>query len=89
MIEHRENLADKERDLLQNKFRFVLKHLNKMIMYENTISPKNFRNYFQSWWFNSISYDLQVIKPILIWQIEEKIDFVIKKANYYFCVKTD
>ena len=37
--------------------------------------------------FNSSSYDLNLVKPVLIEHLKE-IDFVIKKANTYLCFKT-
>ena len=37
--------------------------------------------------FNSSSYDLNLVKPILIERLLNKIDFVIKKANTYLCIK--
>ena len=38
--------------------------------------------------FNSLSYDLNLDKPILIERLLNEIDFVIKKANTYLCNKT-
>ena len=38
--------------------------------------------------FNSSSYDLNLVKPILIERLLNEIDFVIKKANTYLCIKT-
>ena len=38
--------------------------------------------------FNSSSYDLNLVKPVLIEHLLNKIDFVIKKANIYLCIKT-
>ena len=38
--------------------------------------------------FNSSSYDLNLVKPVLIENLLNKIDFVIKKANTYLCIKT-
>ena len=38
--------------------------------------------------FNSSSYDLNLVKPVLIKHLLNKIDFVIKKANTYLCIKT-
>ena len=38
--------------------------------------------------FNSSSYDLNLVKPVLIEHLLNKIDFVIKKANTYLCIKT-
>ena len=39
--------------------------------------------------FNSASYDLNLIKPTLLQQLLGKIDFVIKKASNYFCIKIE
>ena len=39
--------------------------------------------------FNSASYDLNLIKPTPIQQLLDKIDFVIKKASNYLCIKTE
>ena len=38
--------------------------------------------------FNSSLYDLNLVKPVLIECLLNKIDFVIKKANTYLCIKT-
>ena len=38
--------------------------------------------------FNSSSYDLNLVKPVLIEHLLNKIGFVIKKANTYLCIKT-
>ena len=38
--------------------------------------------------FNSSLYDLNLVKPVLIERLLNKIDFVIKKANTYLCIKT-
>ena len=38
--------------------------------------------------YNSSKYDLPLIQTILIRELVEKIDFVIKKANTYLCLKT-
>ena len=38
--------------------------------------------------FNSSLYNLNLIKPVLIEHLLNKIDFVIKKANNYLCIKT-
>ena len=39
--------------------------------------------------FNSASYDLNLIKPLLIQELLGKINFVIKRANAYLCIKTE
>ena len=38
--------------------------------------------------FNSTSYDLNLIKPTLIQILLNNIQFVIKRTNSYFCLKT-
>ena len=38
--------------------------------------------------FNSSSYNLNLVKLVLIQYLLNKIDFVIKKANTYLCIKT-
>ena len=38
--------------------------------------------------FYSAFYDLNLIKPTLIQQLLDKIEFLIKKANNYLCIKT-
>ena len=38
--------------------------------------------------FNSSLYDLNLVKPVLIEHLLNKIDLVIKKANTYLCIKT-
>ena len=38
--------------------------------------------------FNSSSYDLNLVKPVLIEHLLNQIDFVIKKVNNYLCIKT-
>ena len=37
--------------------------------------------------YNSSQYDLPLIQTILIRELVEKIDFVIKKTNTYLCLK--
>ena len=38
--------------------------------------------------FNSSSYDLNSVKPVIIQQLLEKIEFAIKKENDYLSIKT-
>ena len=77
--------------LLKKKFEDVFKALenSENVRKENLL--KEFYSYCKELivlGFNSSSYDLNLVKPILIEHLLEQIDFIIKKANTYHCIKT-
>ena len=79
-------------EIMKRKFDYVFKalELNKNVRKESL--TKEFEAYYRELiiiGFNSTSYNLNLIKPTLIQQLLGKINFVIKKANYYLCIKTE
>ena len=77
--------------LMKEKFRSTFEALES----SENIRKKNLLKEFDSYCrelivlgFNSSSYDLNLVKPILIKRLLNEIDFVIKKANTYLCIKT-
>ena len=78
--------------ILKEKFQYVFDALETSENCRKEKLTKEFDAYLQELivlGFNSSSYDLNLIKPKLIKHIYEKIDFVIKKANNYQCIKTN
>ena len=76
--------------LLKKKFQHVFEALenSKNVRKENLL--KEFDSFCKKLIvleFNSLSYDLNLVKPILIEHLLKQIDFVIKKANTYLCIK--
>ena len=77
--------------LVKEKFRTTFEALES----SDNIRKENLLKEFDSYCrelivlgFNSSSYDLNLVKPILIERLLNEIDFVIKKANTYLCIKT-
>ena len=92
MLDYLENLADAAYSILKEKFQYVFDALETSENCRKEKLTKEFDAYLQELivlGFNSSSYDLNLIKPKLIEHIYEKIDFVIKKANNYQCIKTN
>ena len=92
MLDYLENLADAAYLILNEKFQYVFDALETSENCRKEKLTKEFDAYLQELivlGFNSSSYDLNLIKPKLIEHIYEKIDFVIKKANNYQCIKTN
>ena len=87
-----EEISDAAYTLLKQKFDYLFKafNTNQNCRCQNLL--KEFEQYLHEipvLGFNSASYDLQLIKKSLIPVLPNKIDFVIKKANTYLCLKTD
>ena len=92
LLKYLELLADQSFGLFQEKFSYVFSALNQNINIRKETVQKEFQAYLQELivlGFNSSNYDINLIKPLLIQQIYQKIQFVIKKANCYQCIKTD
>ena len=77
--------------LVKEKFKSAFEALES----SENVRRKNLMKEFDSYChelivlgFNSSSYDLNLVKPVLIEHLLKKIDFVIKKANTYLCIKT-
>ena len=91
MVDYMEKLSDAAYAILQERYEYVFGAL--------AISPncrsENLLKEFDAFirelpilGYNSSKYDLPLIQTILIRELVEKIDFVIKKANTYLCLKT-
>ena len=78
--------------ILEQKFSYVFSQLECSTSNRKELLLKEFQNYCMELiciGFNSSSYDLNLIKPTLIQQLLNKIQFVIKRANTYLCIKTN
>ena len=91
MVDYMEKLSDAAYAILQERYDYVFDAL--------AISPncrsENLLEEFDAFirelpilGYNSSKYDLPLIQTILIRELVEKTDFVIKKANTYLCLKT-
>ena len=92
MLKYLEEVSNAAYEIMKRKFVGVFQalELSKNVRKENL--TKEFEAYCREFiviGFNSASYDLNLIKPTLIQQLLGKIDFVIKKANNYLCIKTE
>ena len=92
MLKHLEDASNAAYEIMKSKFDYVFQalELSENVRKENL--TKEFEAYCRELiviGFNSASYDLNLIKPTLIQQLLGKIDFVIKKANNYLCIKTE
>ena len=87
-----EDASNAAYEIMKRKFDCVFQSLeiSENIRKENL--TKEFKAYFRELiiiGFNSAFYDLNLIKPTLIQQLLDKIDFVIKKANNYLRIKAE
>ena len=91
IVDYMEKISDAAYAILQERYQYVFDTL--------AISPncwsENLSKEFDAFirelsilGYNSCKYDLPLIETILIRALVEKIDFVIKKANTYLCLKT-
>ena len=92
MLKCLEDASNAGYEIMKRKFDCVFQvlELNENVRKENL--TKEFEAHCQELivnGFNSASYDLNLIKSTLIEQLLDKIDFVIKKANNYLCIKTE
>ena len=83
-------ISDVAYTLLQEKYKYVFEALES----SNHVRAEKIKNEFVSYCceliilgFNSGSYDLNLIKSTLIIHLLDKLDFVIKRANNYLCIK--
>ena len=91
LIDYLEAISLSVYRLVKEKFRptFEAMESSENVRKENLI--KEFDSYCRKLivlGFNSSSYDLNLVKPVLIKHLLNKINFVIKKANTYLCIKT-
>ena len=92
MVKCLEKISDAAYTILKKKFDYVFEafNINQNCTCQNL--QKEIKQYLHEipiLGFNSASYNLQSIKKSLIPVLLHKIDFVIKKANAYLCLKTD
>ena len=92
ILKYLEDASNQAYDIMKKKFDCVFQALE---LSEN-VRKENLTEEFEAYWrelfvigFNSASYDLNLIKPTLIQQPLDKINFVIKKANNYLCIETE
>ena len=88
MVTCLEEISDAAYTLLKNKFDFVFEAFSTNQNCRGQNLQKELHE-IPVLGFNSASYDLQLIKKTLIPVLLKKIDFLIKKANTYLCLKTD
>ena len=91
LIDYLEAISLSAYRLVKEKFRPTFEALesNENIKKEDLL--KDFDSYCRELIvldFNSSSYDLNLVKPILIERLLTEIDFVIKKSKTYFRIKT-
>ena len=91
LLTYLETLADEAYLLLQQKYSYVFDALESSQHFRKNNILQEFEAYCKELvvlGFNSGSYDLNLVKPILIAHLLDKIVFVIKPANNYLCIKT-
>ena len=91
MVDYMEKLLDAAYAILQERYEYVFDAL----AYSPNCRSENLLTEFDAFirelpilGYNSSKYDLPLIQTILIRELVEKINFVIKKANTYLCLKT-
>ena len=92
MVDYLNKLSDAAFEILLSKYQhvFVALRTSQNCRSENLF--KEFEAYLKELTilgFSSASYDLNLIKPLLIQELLGKINFVIKRANVYLCIKTE
>ena len=91
LVDYLETLSEVSYKFLLEKFNYVFEQLERS---ENVRKEKilnDFNCYCKElvvFGFNSVSYDLNLIKPRLIQILLKDIQFVIKRTNSYLCLKT-
>ena len=91
LVDYSESLSEVFYKLLLEKFDYVFEQLERS---ENVRKEKLLNEFYcyckelVVFGFKSASYDLNLIKPTLIQILLKDIQFVIKKTNSYFCLKT-
>ena len=92
MLRGMEAISESAYEILKKKFSYVYDALKD---HPNSRSEKLLKQLDQHnkeliiLGFNSGRYDLNLIKLLIAIQLHNKIDFVIKKANTYLCLKTE
>ena len=91
MLDYLEKVSDVVYQLMKNKFEYVFEAMAT----SQNVKKENLTKIFESYCrqlisigFNSSFYDLNLIKPVIIQQLSEQIEFVFKKANNHICIKT-
>ena len=91
MVDCMEKLSDAAHAILQERYEYVF---NALAVSPNCCSEnllKEFDAFIRELpilGYNSSKYDLPLIQAVLIRELVEKFDFVMKKANTYLCLKT-
>ena len=91
MLDYLEKVLDAAYQLIKVKFKYVFEALATCENVRKEKLTKEFEYYCRKLIVIgciSSSYDLNLIKPVIIQQLLEKIEFVINKANNYLCIKT-
>ena len=92
MLKYLEDVSNTACEIMKRKFdcMFQALELSENVRKENL--TKQFEAYCRELiiiGLNFAYYDLNLIKPTLIQRLLCKIDFVIKKANNFLCIKTE
>ena len=92
MLKYLEDVSNTACEIMKRKFDCVFQALE---LSEN-VRKENLTKQFEAYCreliiigLNFAYYDLNLIKPTLIQRLLCKIDFVIKKANNFLCIKTE
>ena len=88
MVDYMEKLSDAAYAILQERYEYVFDALAISPNCRSEKLLKEFNAFIRELpilGYNSSKYDLPLIQTILISELVEKIDFVIKKANTYLC----
>ena len=92
MLLHMEAIADSAYEILKKRFNYVYEALKD---HPNSRSENPLKQFDQHnkelivLGFNSGRYDLNLIKPLIVKLLLKKIEFAIKRANTYLCLKTE
>ena len=91
LVDYMEKLSDAAYAILQERYEYVFDALAMSPNCRSENLLKEFDAFIRELRildYNSCKYDLPLIQTILIRELVEKIDFVIKKVNIYLCLKT-
>ena len=91
-LEYLESLSNLCYQKLREKLAFVFKTCSENKCDCNKKLSKEFDKYLRELVvldFNNSSYDINLIKKLLIKQLLQKIEFTTKKTNSYLCLKTE
>ena len=87
-----EAISESADEILKKKFSYVYDALKNHLNCRSKNLLKQFDQHNKELiilGFSSGQYDLNLIKPLIVKQLLNKIDFVIKRANTYLCLKTE